>query len=39
MQDNHQLGSIEYAVEHLGCKLVVVLGYTLCGAVDFDLDI
>lgn len=31
--DNHQLGSIEYAVEHLGCKLVVVLGHTLCGAV------
>ena len=31
--DNHQLGSIEYAVEHLGCKLVVVLGHTQCGAV------
>ncbi len=31
--DNHQLGSIEYALEHLGCKLVVVLGHTLCGAV------
>ncbi len=31
--DNHQLGSIEYAVEHLGCKLVVVLGHTMCGAV------
>ncbi|MDE6666865.1 MAG: carbonic anhydrase [Clostridia bacterium] len=31
--DNHQLGSIEYAVEHLGCKLVVVLGHTKCGAV------
>ncbi len=31
--DNHQLGSIEYAVEHLGCKLVLVLGHTLCGAV------
>ena len=31
--DNHQLGSIEYAVEHLGCRLVVVLGHTLCGAV------
>ena len=29
----HQLGSIEYAVEHLGCKLVVVLGHTGCGAV------
>ena len=31
--DNNQLGSIEYAVEHLGCKLAVVLGHTLCGAV------
>lgn len=31
--DDHQLGSIEYAVEHLGCKLVVVLGHTCCGAV------
>lgn len=31
--DSHQLGSIEYAVEHLGCKLVVVLGHTQCGAV------
>ena len=29
----NQLGSIEYAVEHLGCKLVVVLGHTGCGAV------
>lgn len=32
--DNHQLGSIEYAAEHLGCKLVVVLGHTGCGAVS-----
>ena len=31
--DNVQLGSIEYATEHLGCKLVVVLGHTGCGAV------
>lgn len=31
--DDHQLGSIEYAVEHLGCNLVVVLGHTGCGAV------
>ena len=29
----HQLGSIEYALEHLGCRLVVVLGHTNCGAV------
>ena len=32
--DNCQLGSIEYAVEHLWCKLVVVLGHTGCGAVS-----
>ena len=25
--DDHQLGSIEYATEHLGCKLVLVLGH------------
>lgn len=32
--DNVQLGSIEYAVEHLGCPLVLVLGHSRCGAVD-----
>lgn len=32
--DDHQLGSIEYAVSHLGIKLVVVLGHDHCGAVD-----
>ncbi len=32
--DNHQLGSIEYAAGHLGTELIVVLGHTLCGAVD-----
>lgn len=32
--DNHQLGSIEYAADHLGTKLIVVLGHTHCGAVD-----
>ena len=32
--DSHQLGSIEYAAEHLGTGLVVVLGHTKCGAVD-----
>ncbi len=31
--DSHQLGSIEYASEHLGTKLIVVLGHTNCGAV------
>lgn len=28
-----ELGSIEYAVEHLGSKLIVVMGHTNCGAV------
>ena len=32
--DTHQLGSIEYAAEHLGTRLVVVLGHDHCGAVD-----
>ena len=31
--DRHQLGSVEYAVSHLGCKLVLMLGHTGCGAV------
>ncbi len=26
--DDHQLGSIEYAESHLGCRLVLVLGHT-----------
>ena len=34
VMDDHQLGSVEYAVSHLGCKLIVVLGHTCCGAVD-----
>lgn len=29
----HQLASAEYAVDHLGCKLVLVLGHDGCGAV------
>ena len=32
--DDHQLGSIEYAAGHLGCRLIVVLGHNHCGAVD-----
>lgn len=32
--DKHQLGSIEYAAAHLGCKLAVVLGHDRCGAVS-----
>ena len=30
---DNELGSIEYAVEHLGTPLVVVLGHTQCGAI------
>ncbi|MBR2282332.1 MAG: hypothetical protein IJ863_06895 [Spirochaetales bacterium] len=32
--DRHQMGSIEYASEHLGTRLILVLGHTHCGAVD-----
>ena len=32
--DDIGLGSIEYAVEHLGTQLVIVLGHERCGAVD-----
>ena len=31
--DDYALGSIEYAVEHLGTRLIVVLGHQRCGAV------
>lgn len=31
--DVQGMASVEYAVEHLGSKLVVVLGHTSCGAV------
>ena len=31
--DEHALGSIEYAVDHLGVRLIVVLGHQRCGAV------
>jgi carbonic anhydrase len=31
--DDYGLGSIEYAVEHLGTRLIVVLGHERCGAV------
>ena len=33
VMDKHQLGSIEYAADHLGTNLVVVLGHEHCGAV------
>lgn len=32
--DDEVLGSIEYAVEHLGVQLVMVLGHEKCGAVS-----
>lgn len=32
--DDVALASIEYAVEHLGVKLIVVMGHQKCGAVD-----
>lgn len=28
------LGSVEYAVDHLGCHTIIVLGHTHCGAVE-----
>jgi len=31
--DDHALGSMEYAIEHLGARLIVVLGHPRCGAV------
>lgn len=31
--DNNVIGSIEYAVEHLGANLLVVMGHGSCGAV------
>ena len=31
--DRHQLASLEYAAEHLGCRLVLILGHTGCGAI------
>ena len=31
--DKNQLGSIEYAADHLGSRLIVVMGHTHCGAV------
>jgi len=36
--DDHALGSIEYAVAHLGARLVLVLGHQRCGAVKAALD-
>ena len=32
--DTATMGSVEYAVEHLGCNLIVVMGHTRCGAIS-----
>lgn len=32
--DDYELGSVEYAVEHLHTKLVVVMGHESCGAIS-----
>jgi carbonic anhydrase len=34
VRDDATLGSLEYAVEHLGVPLVVVIGHDSCGAVN-----
>jgi carbonic anhydrase len=36
--DDHSLGSIEYAVDHLAVRLIVVLGHQRCGAVKAARD-
>lgn len=36
--DDYGLGSIEYAVEHLGTRLIVVMGHERCGAVTAAMD-
>jgi len=36
--DDAVIGSIEYAIEHLGATLVVVLGHERCGAVKATVD-
>jgi len=34
VMNDEGLGSIEYAVDHLGSRLILVLGHQRCGAVD-----
>ncbi|MBL8993363.1 MAG: carbonic anhydrase, partial [Spirochaetia bacterium] len=36
--DDTALGSIEYAVEHLGTRLIYVLGHEKCGAVKATVE-
>ena len=33
-----QVGSVEFAAERYGVRLVVVMGHTLCGAIDATID-
>ena len=33
-----QLASVEYAAAHLGCKVIMVLGHTNCGAVGATIE-
>jgi len=33
-----QIGSVEYACQHLGTRLVVVLGHSHCGAINATVD-
>ena len=33
-----QIGSVEFAVEYFSTRLVVVLGHTMCGAIEATLD-
>lgn len=35
---DYELGSLEYAVEHLECKLIVVMGHKSCGAIKAFID-
>jgi carbonic anhydrase len=34
-----QLGSIEFAIEQLGIKLIIVLGHTQCGAIKAAIEV
>ena len=36
--DDMAIGSIEYAAQHLGTNLLIVLGHTSCGAVTATVD-
>ena len=36
--DDSVLGSVEYAVQQLGVRLIMVLGHTFCGAVNAAMD-